>query len=731
MTNRILSMKIGTLYYHSRLGGWGSRDEAAKLYVNKYECLAFVEGEEYSTYDRRPSRPLERNIYQESAMELLGGGEKHQLGKTTDNIRIGGGLDDIMRAVKRLDCPVSQFDNKFPPEYYVRKMGGSSGILKPIPLDRVGYEQKQNTSANPGPTYKDMGFKTKGECLPLAINIARTLHSMAEKEAMETFAVPRYAMSGRPVKLTKTRAKEKLKNGELLGRAVFMADAHEAIVAARFVVPLTNWAHDYSNGLYVGFNKFSADPTKIVERLKKFSHYINGDFSAFDSRIGPGAIIMGFKIIRILFGIPKGTDSADSRILDWLENQLVNTPVVLPTGRTVITRQGLPSGSGFTAIIGTIINFVFLTDALSDAHISHYHLGVQGDDNAIAYNGSRRGPEWDSSQKDLVSKMAHSLSTRFNAVYNPHKCHFADKITVGFATPNAPEFILNGSSTVLRRHFEEKEKLLGRKLYFNEKWIEIGEDPSGPYPGLTHRWTNLFHRRMKFLSHYFKEVKSDGGSRYVMVRPTPEIIEGLVSPEHPVATVSDQIARLQSALVEHYDNSHAVNHIMHYYYDAWVLENSGISTRKDLKVFGNIPSFRQRVWYRKVEEQVDLLAVDPEFYLSWKKFTKEASSLREAIYNTRAVEWSQVRNLRRGRLLLTSATKVFRLSSDRDFESIRDYRADLASLGQLGITLWTNRKVLNDITANFFISTREGRVNIYERCFVINRNTIERLRGVT
>jgi len=730
MARSIVNCRSFRAPVHSRMGGWGARDEANKLFVNRYEHLKYIPDEEYHPYDRAPSMVVEKNLFQEGIMKLMGGGELHQYNKCTDQIRIGGGIDDLQRAINRIDKNKDRCFNRFSPDHYLQKMGGSLGCVAPISLRDVGFEQNQNTQANPGPTYKSMGFKTKGECLPLAISVSENLISQSLTEDIVGRGVPRYAMAGRPSKLTRTRAKEKLAEGKLLGRAVYMADAHEALMAARFVIPLTKWAHDYSNGIYVGFNKFSGDPTKIVERISKFNSFINGDFSAFDTNVGPQQISLAFDIIRRLLAVGREEISSDSRCLSWLEDCLINTHVVLPTGRTVITREGLPSGSGLTAIVGTIINFVYMTDALADSSVKSYHLGVQGDDNIIAFNVKKGDDKWDHHHKIISGKVAESVSERFGAVFNPEKCHFADKIAIGYATPRAPEFILNGSSTILREYFSGEERRLGRKLTFLEKWVPLDRDPSGPAPGLTHRWTNIFFRRIKFLSHYFKAVDTPDGTKYTMVRPTPEVIEGFVIPERPVKTIHDQIQRLQSALIEHYDNSHVVNHIMHYVYDAWICRESGVFKRHDFKNIESIPTIRERAWYRKIDEAVDLISYDIEFAKFWFGFEREAKKIREYVFNRGTVEWVHIRNLRMGRVNLGSASKMFREVSPADFNSLSTFRGDLESVGQLGLTLWTKPNEVKFIAGKILEMYRERKMSVYDERFVMCQRRVSLLRGM-
>nr|UDL14379.1 MAG: putative RNA-dependent RNA polymerase [Partitiviridae sp.] len=77
------------------------------------------------------------------------------------------------------------------------------------------------------------------------------------------------------------------------------------------------------------------------------------DFSSFDSRVPKDLIFKAFSILRSLFSLTP----VESRMLDQLRYYFVNTPLNM-YGHVYEKRRGIPSGSGFTQIIGSIVNMI-------------------------------------------------------------------------------------------------------------------------------------------------------------------------------------------------------------------------------------------------------------------------------------------------------------------------------------------------------------------------------------
>lgn len=82
------------------------------------------------------------------------------------------------------------------------------------------------------------------------------------------------------------------------------------------------------------------------------------DFSSFDSSITKELTIIAFSILRSLFNLTK----TEAIMLDQLKHYFIYTPLAIYNS-IVVKERGIPSGSVFTQVIGSIINMIACTYA--------------------------------------------------------------------------------------------------------------------------------------------------------------------------------------------------------------------------------------------------------------------------------------------------------------------------------------------------------------------------------
>jgi hypothetical protein len=591
---------------------------------------------------------------------------------------------------------------------------------------------EQNLTANPGPTYKELGFEKKRDSLALAWDIAKKVWDKAETEPVIGYLKPRYSLAGRSTIATKEKFKEKDSLGKKFGRTVWMADQHESLLAGAFSAPVLTYFHERMQVIANGFNKFSEDPKKIVEKLKKYNIFINSDFSGFDDSLGPAHFRRGFDILRHMYGVERGKGDKYDNLLDWLEDELEETLVVTPNGRVVKIKQGMPSGSGLTALLDSIINSAMWFEAMKALKIDDFHMFIQGDDNLLGVTGPRdsqgRGNRhW---ARRLLKRTALIFSTRFGCEMNPSKSKIGNILEVGIAQPKVPEVIKDGSSAHIANYRQELSEKLGRRPNFSEKFDELDEEPIGPAPGMTHRWTYLFSGRVPFLSHYFKRDISSPDGAYMTIRPTAEVVLNLLYPEGKCNTVYDHFSRLMSALVENMGNHHVVNRIMHYYYDAWLYEKEGYFRRRDmLDLSYDTWLNRRRAWYRKLDIQVDLLECDPEFACAWREFYKSAQKAHSSVFGLRYADWTRIRALRRGNLKTGLGVTLQREVCSADLSSTLGNRSVREALGPFGLGVWAKPELRQELSNQLLIILEESHFSRAAEKVALFKTRVERLRA--
>lgn len=143
----------------------------------------------------------------------------------------------------------------------------------------------------------------------------------------------------------------------------------EAIVEeARFAVPLQNALKTQKIGkqFAYGMELLKGGMTWLNNKLQRSRRrdpgckFVMIDYTAFDNSVPAWLIRDVFGIIKDMFKM----DDADSRRFKALVDYFINTPVQNMDGRRFQKWHGIPSGSMFTNIVDTMINFVVTTYSL-------------------------------------------------------------------------------------------------------------------------------------------------------------------------------------------------------------------------------------------------------------------------------------------------------------------------------------------------------------------------------
>jgi hypothetical protein len=595
-------------------------------------------------------------------------------------------MDDGVKTIRDLDRIYSApCSFTFPVEEQVRFLGLSPGQVTMLPFDEAARQSVLNLDANPGPTFRALGFKKKGESVALAMDLAREVYDAAGSGSVLGYLKPRYAIAGRAKLSEKSLNEEKAETMRPFGRAILMADQHESLVAGCFTTPLLEVLHRDMEVITNGFNKFGDDPTRLCKKLAGYNTFINGDFSQFDVQCGPALIKRAFDVIRCAFGVELSVVTRESRLLDWLEDEIIRSDIVLYGGSVVRKNGGVPSGTGMTALLDSVINAIMWQEALYKVGLSDARVFVHGDDNLVGLH--YQGPPVE--RKKIATRHLEMLSDHFMANFghklSVEKTTLGFSLFVGFAQPIVSNAINDRSRQVVRNYRHDRERELGRPLAFLEKFEVLQEEPIGPAPGNTHRWTYVFSGRAKFLSHYFKRDPSSG--KVMCVRPTAEVVANLLHPESPVKDLHDHKIRLVAAFVENLGNHHVANHITHYLYDLFVMERAGYTKRvAPLQLEG-------RAWYRKVDRFVDLLSEDLEFYSYWRNFEKMARKAHSQVFGSRYADWTTIRALRRGRMRITLGGPLARVPGFSEERNLYDQSRMVDLLGPLGFGLWTGARM--------------------------------------
>lgn len=212
-------------------------------------------------------------------------------------------------------------------------------------------------------------------------------------------------------------------------RYVWAIDGGTGVVEAQYSMPIT------SHLKHADFFSPGKEPYRqreLIKDARRASPYWTSiDYSKFDQTIPRWLIAHCFDIVKDFY--PKQFHKE----IGWIAHNFIHTKVVVPGGMVYQKDHGIPSGSGFTQIIGTMANMIIMLTFISSTHnggfedklvyLKHqlqvglqserkYSIFAQGDDNLVFTK--------DKLDMHALSEYAHAM---FGVVINPDKCDAGDK----------------------------------------------------------------------------------------------------------------------------------------------------------------------------------------------------------------------------------------------------------------------------------------------------------------
>jgi hypothetical protein len=304
--------------------------------------------------------------------------------------RRGQGIDGMYKALNRFDTENQPFSNLSPKQRdamkiaigLTRKRFTLSNKHEPLDWHEVGQYVRTDTSA--GVSF--MG-KRKGEVMSQIYTEARWLgHRM--KEGGKNRFDPRQVRF--PPCLAGQRGHMSPRDDPKT-RLVWIYPAEMLIVEGL-------WAPV----MYRSFQSLPNSPLlygKSSQRLytewiagQREGEYLHGlDFSAFDTSVPAWLIHVAFSVLHrnVEWMTWRGTPTTKRsrqkwrNVWDGMKWYFINTPILMPDGRMFRKRKGVPSGSWFTQLVGSVVNDILVNYLCLCQGMEARSLKVLGDDSAF------------------------------------------------------------------------------------------------------------------------------------------------------------------------------------------------------------------------------------------------------------------------------------------------------------------------------------------------------------
>lgn len=168
-------------------------------------------------------------------------------------------------------------------------------------------------------------------------------------------------------------------------RVVWGLDAATIAIESQYALPMMElFSH---KEFYAGGKSPLQLRSLIASSRNDYPYWTSLDFSVFDQTVPSWMIYDVFKIIKSLF------PERCKQELNWIADNFVHTKIVTHRGEMFQKHKGIPSGSFFTQLVGSMCNYLIISTFLSYYsecfeqlyYRKHYqtNMVVMGDDNLV------------------------------------------------------------------------------------------------------------------------------------------------------------------------------------------------------------------------------------------------------------------------------------------------------------------------------------------------------------
>ncbi|UHM27513.1 MAG: RNA-dependent RNA polymerase [Sanya amalgavirus 1] len=520
----------------------------------KYVVPSTLKGFIYAGRKENLRQSFKRNDFAVQSLLAIGGGAVNKLKECFKYYRVGGSTTDkllyLNGYVDRATIDIADLPD---PQVYAGKIFGIEAIGSEViayfseVVER--YRVKYDTYA--GCIYKTAGVGKKKDAAVHAISMYQYINyawrhdadsSIMPSEVLEASSRPKLA------RYDKIRCAAEV--GKPLGRVISMPSIVEQLIGYpiydKVAALLKARLLKSDSFIAIGIRRNTDDWVKLGNIIEKYSVTYEGDWSKYDQTIPRVLVDYALDIILSLF---RKDDPHTANYLGnfkrWYMGQMVEKFYLIDSRVVAKVDNGIASGSLFTSILGSVINFVVLNEMCNRMGVFDASIIVYGDDHLINTNTDifeRDG------FKEEFSSIAEQL---FGMNLDPGEL----KVTRGddrFVQYERPVYKPGAYLAKGTRGLKPVRIEVSHKPFF-------GWDHS---VGTTHRFQYRFQKAVSFLKYFFLiDTKKP-------IRPLIDTLVRIVNPERKPRGLGEHMGLLLAHLGDNRNNMHVRNYVYQMYYDA-------------------------------------------------------------------------------------------------------------------------------------------------------------------
>jgi len=169
-------------------------------------------------------------------------------------------------------------------------------------------------------------------------------------------------------------------------RMILMPTGEEEFVSGRFVHAVLGWLKNNITPAVLGVGPYQGNWRRLGKEFEGSTRFLEMDYSGYDATVSEELIRRAFQIISYSID-PEEEDAVVSRWLNWVMDSFINSYIVMPDRFVFQKSKGIPSGSVWTSLIGTLVNYIVIVEAMAWAGIDSRSTTVRvcGDDSLIGF----------------------------------------------------------------------------------------------------------------------------------------------------------------------------------------------------------------------------------------------------------------------------------------------------------------------------------------------------------
>nr|CAH2618912.1 RNA-dependent RNA polymerase [Conifer deltapartitivirus]CAI5383868.1 RNA-dependent RNA polymerase [Conifer deltapartitivirus] len=181
---------------------------------------------------------------------------------------------------------------------------------------------------------------------------------------------------------------------------------HYVLLEGLFADPLIEYFIEHRSFYFIGRNPLLAVPALIEEILLGSDYIYMFDWSAFDASVQEWEIRYAFEILETILTF---TSSVEEQVWRFLIELFIYRKIACPDGALLIKTMGIPSGSCFTNMIGSITNYVRIQYIFMKLTNNPVQAFTHGDDSLAGVNATQY------IQMDTISEFCSQFLWELNA----------------------------------------------------------------------------------------------------------------------------------------------------------------------------------------------------------------------------------------------------------------------------------------------------------------------------